>query len=219
MLDDTGCDNFILFYGDLVLLQDMEADATGQAGTGIPPLAGVITTQLGDGSLAYMYIRMLEVAMFGDNNSGMMTNQGLWDLVQVSIKDGYQEDFHDERVCGIWSRFKLYSGTCPDQSGRVYLSDSRPGMVNAVPTTIHAPQSRYLPHAAAWPPHGHNQPMPVPNANSITTSFDLPTATGPGVPKIPPDILARRAQRQAQLGQGQAQGQAQGQGQGQEPGP
>ncbi|KAJ5386427.1 hypothetical protein N7509_008968 [Penicillium cosmopolitanum] len=111
MLDDSGADQMSILYGDLVLLQNMEAAATGAAPSKLPVCVGVFESLLGDGSSAIEYARMIQAAIFADNNGGVMTNLGQeWDLILCFARDGYQPDPEDGRIAGLWSRFKLYTG-------------------------------------------------------------------------------------------------------------
>ncbi|KAJ5989070.1 hypothetical protein N7481_004280 [Penicillium waksmanii] len=89
MLDNSGTDQMSIFYGNLVLLQNLEAAATGAVPSKLPFCVGVSESLLGDGSSAAEYARMIQAAIFADNNGGVMTNPGQeWDLIQCVTRDG-----------------------------------------------------------------------------------------------------------------------------------
>lgn len=133
-MDDSGSDSVVIYFGDIMLLRDMEATATGLAQTLYPPLVGVSRSILSDGSVAMFFVRMVEAAIFADHNGGRMTDQGsAWDLVPCVTRDGYQTNLADERIAGLWPRFKLYTGSAPDKTGRLYLTDVKSGLNRYVP--------------------------------------------------------------------------------------
>lgn len=134
MMDDTGADEMTIFYGDLVLLQNKEATATGTAPTALPIAVGAIESVLADGSRVIDYVRMVQLAVFADSNGAVMTNPGQeWDLIQTITRDGYPSDPDCGRFAGHWLRFKLYTGSAPDASSRVHFADLKEGLDPVLP--------------------------------------------------------------------------------------
>jgi hypothetical protein len=102
MMEDSRADLMTIFFGDLVLLQNMEATATGAAPSALPSVCRSYQLPNSDKCESASYIRMVQAALFADDNGDVMTNPGQeWDLIQCIIRDGYQPDLDDDRITGL----------------------------------------------------------------------------------------------------------------------
>lgn len=72
----------------------------------------------------------MEVNMADDAAGEMMSR---WDWITVYYHDMPRPGLHRERLSGPWIRYKLYTGSAPDNRGRLWAFNLKKGFQEKVP--------------------------------------------------------------------------------------
>jgi hypothetical protein len=117
-MDDTGSTHMSIFEDDINILQD-------NTNHPLPRCLGVGLHYTSDDRRVPALYRELEVNMWSVDERGFMSN---WEPIPVSIRSGHATRAGADRLSGSWLRHRFYTGTCPDQSMRLYVFNYNPGI-------------------------------------------------------------------------------------------
>lgn len=121
-MDDTGATTMLLFHEDLVEIQQACGDLANYLGD--------ITSRTANGPMACSNYR-LEVNVIDEDYEEILDQ---WVPLTVTVKPGSRQSNGADRLSGMWLRHLLYTATCPDGKGRLYISKSRNGLVTELPS-------------------------------------------------------------------------------------
>ncbi|KAI2722585.1 hypothetical protein CBS147332_3514 [Penicillium roqueforti] len=166
-MDDTGATHMLLFEDDINVLRNLEAES-GPVYP-LPRCMGVGVLYLADGNRVTSIFREIEVNMWSYDERKWMSPD--WQAISACVQSGQSTRAGADRLLGSWLRHRFYTGTCPDQSLRLWVFDYNPGI----------PQGqRTLPTAT---PAQLNAPYPVARVRPIDDfpHLDPNLATGHGL--------------------------------------
>ncbi|KGO76962.1 hypothetical protein PITC_003830 [Penicillium italicum] len=123
-MDDTGSTHMSIFEDDINILRNM--DARGGQVYPLPRCLGVGLLYVADGRRVPSLFRELEVNMWSSDQSSWMSPS--WQAIPVSINPGRSTRAGADRLSGSWLRHRFYTGTCPDQSMRLWVFNYNPGI-------------------------------------------------------------------------------------------
>ncbi|KAJ6179193.1 hypothetical protein N7519_009654 [Penicillium mononematosum] len=117
-MDDTGSTHMSIFEDDISILQDNKNHP-------LPRCLGVGLHYTSDDRRVPALYRELEVNMWSVDEQRFMSN---WEPIPVSIRSGHATRAGADRLSGSWLRHRFYTGTCPDQSMRLWVFNYNPGI-------------------------------------------------------------------------------------------
>ncbi|CAG7934939.1 unnamed protein product [Penicillium nalgiovense] len=117
-MDDTGSTHMSIFEDDISILQDNKNHP-------LPRCLGVGLHYTSDDRRVPALYRELEVNMWSVDDKCFMSN---WEPIPVSIRSGHATRAGADRLSGSWLRHRFYTGTCPDQSMRLWVFNYNPGI-------------------------------------------------------------------------------------------
>ncbi|KAJ6123682.1 hypothetical protein N7471_010999 [Penicillium samsonianum] len=123
-MDDTGSTHMSMFEDDINLLRNMGAN-DGHIYP-LPRCLGVGVLYVADGRRVTSLFRELEVNMWSTDESAWMSPY--WQAIPASIQSGQATRVGADRLSGSWLRHRFYTGTCPDQSMRLWVFNYNPGI-------------------------------------------------------------------------------------------
>ncbi|OKP10596.1 hypothetical protein PENSUB_3899 [Penicillium subrubescens] len=142
-LDDSGAEATLIYDQDIVPLRKTPAGTVSQ----LPPLMGSTLARGALGGQGTLHqIRAMEVNMVADTIGNFMT---LWDWIPVTIHTVLPKKRPPPRLSGPWHRYKFYTGSAPDGTGRTWAFNLKKGWDTLVPTVTNvliAPRPDY----SAW---------------------------------------------------------------------
>jgi hypothetical protein len=122
-MDDTGSTHLSLYEDDINVLRNLGGD--GQTYP-LPRCLGVGVLYVADGRRVTSLFRELEVNMWSTDESAWMSPD--WHAIPASIQPGQSTRAGADRLSGSWLRHRFYTGTCPDQSMRLWVFNYNPGI-------------------------------------------------------------------------------------------
>jgi hypothetical protein len=131
-VDDSGAEMALVYDQDLAILQNTPQGTVSQR----PPLLGatrITGSQGGRGSV--QAVRAIEVSMLADTTGEFMT---LWDWIPVAVHEVIPKRTPPPRLNSPWHRYKLYTGSAPDGSGRTWAFNRKNGWNTLVPRVADA---------------------------------------------------------------------------------
>ena len=146
-IDDTGASIMLIFEDDINTLRNLEAES-GPVYP-LPRCLGAANMCLGDGSRITSIVREIEVNMWNYDESDYMSPQ--WQAIPTCVD---RPRSVSTRLCGPWLRHRFYTGTCPDQSKRLWVFNYNPGLPQGqrtLPTATPAQLNAPYPPAGAEP--------------------------------------------------------------------
>ncbi|KGO39960.1 hypothetical protein PEX1_027000 [Penicillium expansum] len=123
-MDDTGSTHLSLFEDDINILRNL--GAKDEHTYPLPRCLGVGVLWVADGRRVPSLFRELEVNMWSTDESNWMSPS--WQAIPASINSGQSTRAGHDRLSGSWLRHRFYTGTCPDQSMRLWVFNYNPGM-------------------------------------------------------------------------------------------
>ncbi|OQD67531.1 hypothetical protein PENPOL_c003G09919 [Penicillium polonicum] len=123
-MDDTGSTHLSLYEDDINIIRNLGAK-DGHTYP-LPRCLGVGVLYLADGSRITSLFRELEVNMWSTDESAWMSPD--WQAIPASIRPGQATRAGADRLSGSWLRHRFYTGTCPDQSMRLWVFNYNPGI-------------------------------------------------------------------------------------------
>lgn len=120
-LDDTGASHMFMFQADL--------DQVQQSCARLALPLGDMIGHTPNGTMVHPTYR-LEVNIVDADHEPILDE---WVPVRVMVKPGSQQSNNMDRLSGMWMRHVLYTATCPDNNGRLYVSKSRNGLFTQMP--------------------------------------------------------------------------------------
>lgn len=183
-MDDTGATTALIFEADLDQIQDTSGcDATS---------LGPIYAKTANGAVSRETYR-LEVNIITPDHEELLDT---WVPIQVTVVPGSQQADSPPRLSGMWMRHMLYTATCPDNKGYLYISNSLGGLTSQMPT-VNAKDALPPPDAKPdWvnsrtlpPLPDHVGPFPSPKTvlRKVLPSDSTPTVDNGGM--LPPSPL------------------------------
>ncbi|OQE08686.1 hypothetical protein PENVUL_c009G03706 [Penicillium vulpinum] len=121
-MDDTGSTHMSVFEDDIDILR---TDARNGNIYPLPRCLGVGVLYVADGRQVPTLFREFEVNMWSTDESGWMAPN--WEAIPASIQPGRSTRAGHDRLSGSWLRHRFYTGTCPDQSMRLWVFNYNPG--------------------------------------------------------------------------------------------
>lgn len=120
-VDDTGATTMLMYKADLDEIQTI----AGRDAVALGPISG----RTPNGPITFPTYR-LEVNIIDADYEPLLDK---WVPLQCLVKDGDQESDGMPRLSGMWMRHMLYTGTCPDNRGLLYVSNSLGGLISEMP--------------------------------------------------------------------------------------
>lgn len=142
-VDDSGAEATMIYDQDIVPLRKTAAGTVSQ----LPPLMGsTLAVGIQGGQGTPHEIRAMEVNMLADTTGNFMT---LWDWIPVTIYTVLPRRRPPPRLSGPWHRYKFYTGSAPDGTGRTWAFNQKQGWDTLVPTVTNV-LSAPRPHYSVW---------------------------------------------------------------------
>ncbi|CAG8891310.1 unnamed protein product [Penicillium egyptiacum] len=149
-MDDTGSTHMSIFEDDISILQDNKTYP-------LPRCLGVGVHYTSDDRRVPSLYRELEVNMWSVDEGSWISK---WEAIPASIRSGQATRAGADRLTGSWLRHRFYTGTCPDQSMRLWVFNYNPGipqgqrtLPTATPAQLTAPFQTARLHPVGDFPH------------------------------------------------------------------
>ncbi|CAI7641713.1 unnamed protein product [Penicillium glandicola] len=123
-MDDTGATHMSLYEDDVNVLRNI--DANDGYVYPMPRCLGVGVLFVADGRQVPAIFREFEVNMWSTDESGWMATN--WEPIPATVQPGRSTRAGADRLSGSWVRHRFYTGTCPDQSKRLWVFNYNPGI-------------------------------------------------------------------------------------------
>lgn len=143
-MDDTGASICALYEADIKNLMHPRPRV-------IPPemVIGRIGIRTSNGGITPPVVR-LEVSLLNDSNVLVP-----WTPIQAIVFRGRYNGQNSNRLLGPTLRYMAFTATAPDNTGRLYMSNDRNGLLSSLPdpdiTLAVVPDQKVLPHPPGVP--------------------------------------------------------------------